>query len=320
MACLLEVAAKLEGLPRHDSIHAAGVVLAAEPLIKTVPLQAGNEPGAMLVTQFEKDTVESLGLLKIDLLGLRNLTTVETALNLIHQHQPDFDLTHIALNDRPTLALFDRGQTSGIFQFESSGIRQTLVNLHPDNFEEIVAVNALYRPGPMDNINHFIARKKGQEAVNLPAKELAPILAPTYGILVYQEQVMQVAAVMGGFSLGEADLLRRAMSKKKLATMASMKEAFLAGANKRGYPNAVAEQVFAYIDQFANYGFNRSHAVAYSKMAFEMAYLKVHFPAEFLAALMETDPDTSKVWAYFSEAKQLGITTHGPAINQSKNG
>lgn len=318
VACLLEVAAKLEGLPRHDSIHAAGVVLAAEPLIKTVPLQAGNEPGAMLVTQFEKDTVESLGLLKIDLLGLRNLTTVETTLNLIHQHQPDFDLTHIALNDRPTLALFDRGQTSGIFQFESSGIRQTLVNLHPDNFEEIVAVNALYRPGPMDNINHFIARKKGQEAVNLPAKELAPILAPTYGILVYQEQVMQVAAVMGGFSLGEADLLRRAMSKKKLATMASMKEAFLAGANKRGYPNAVAEQVFAYIDQFANYGFNRSHAVAYSKMAFEMAYLKVHFPAEFLAALMETDPDTSKVWAYFSEAKQLGITTHGPAINQSQ--
>ena len=146
-----------------------------------------------------------------------------------------------------------------------------MVNLHPDNFEEIVAVNALYRPGPMDNINHFIARKKGQEAVNLPAKELAPILAPTYGILVYQEQVMQVAAVMGGFSLGEADLLRRAMSKKKLATMAGMKEAFLAGANKRGYPNAVAEQVFAYIDQFANYGFNRSHAVAYSKMAFEMA-------------------------------------------------
>lgn len=317
---LLKVAARLEGLPRHDSIHAAGVVLAATPLINTVPLQAGNDEGAMLVTQFEKDTVESLGLLKIDLLGLRNLTTMETALKLIHQRSPEFSVREINLNDQATLNLFDRGHTSGIFQFESSGIRATLVNLHPDNFEEIVAVNALYRPGPLENIRHFIARKKGQEKVTLPAKELAPILSTTYGILVYQEQVMQVAAVMGGFSLGEADLLRRAMSKKKAQTMASMKEAFLTGARQRGYQEAAAEQVFSYIDQFANYGFNRSHAVAYSKMAFEMAYLKVHFPAEFLAALMETDPDTKKVWAYFNEAKELGITTHGPSINHSQEG
>ena len=169
--------------------------------------------------------------------------------------------------------------------------------LHPDHFEDIVAVNALYRPGPLENISHFIARKQGQEPVRLPDQSLAPILAPTYGILVYQEQVMQLASAMAGFTLGEADLLRRAMSKKKKQTMDNMRAKFMAGARAKGYQSALASQVFDYIDQFANYGFNRSHAVAYSKMAFEMAYLKCHYPTEFYTALLNAEGNITKLRA-----------------------
>lgn len=315
---LLRVASRLEGLPRHDSIHAAGIVLAATPLLDLVPLQAGSDPAGLLVTQFAKDPVEALGLLKMDFLGLRNLTTMARARDLIEAGGQRVDLKRISLADPATLALFQAGDTAGIFQFESRGIRRVLVDLHPDNFEELVAVDALYRPGPMDNIAHFIARKKGQERVTLPDPALASILRPTYGILVYQEQVMQVAVVMAGFTLGQADLLRRAMSKKKAAVMAAMKEQFLAGARAKGYDEAVAKQVFSYIDQFAHYGFNRSHAVAYSKMAFQMAYLKAHYPAAFLTALMMTEPDSEKVWAAFFAARGRGVTTHGPAINHSQ--
>lgn len=314
---LLRVAQQLEGLPRHASIHAAGIVLSAQPLIKTVPLQTGNDPAGLLVTQFPKGPVEALGLLKMDFLGLRNLTTVARACDLIRAAGDPIDLAKISLADPATLALFQAGDTAGIFQFESRGIRQVLVDLHPDNFEELVAVNALYRPGPLENIPHFIARKQGREPVTIPAPALAPILQPTYGILVYQEQVMQVAVVMANFTLGEADQLRRAMSKKQVAAMAAMRAKFMAGAQANGYSAAVATQVFDYIDQFAHYGFNRSHAVAYSKMAFQMAYLKAHYPAAFLTAVMLTEPDRQKVWEAFFAARQRGVATHGPAINHS---
>ena len=314
---LIQVAQQLEGLPRHYSIHAAGIVLSEQPLHEVVPLQDGSD--GLLMTQFAKDTVEALGLLKMDFLGLKNLSIMDNTLQMIRQEDPAFDLQKINFNDPLTLQLFQRGKTEGIFQFESSGIRNVLVNLHPTNFEDIVAVNALYRPGPMENIPHFTARKAGKEKIAYPAPSLEKILGPTYGILVYQEQVMQLASVMAGFTLGEADLLRRAMSKKKKATMEDMRTKFIAGATEHGYSAQVAHQVFKYIDRFANYGFNRSHAVAYSMMAFEMAYLKVHYPAAFFTALMNAETNIEKLKRHVGDAKQFGVKISGPRINISES-
>lgn len=314
---LIQVAQQLEGLPRHYSIHAAGIVLSEQPLHEVVPLQDGSD--GLLMTQFAKDTVEALGLLKMDFLGLKNLSIMDNTLQMIRQEDPNFDLQRINFNDPLTLQLFQRGKTEGIFQFESSGIRNVLVNLHPTNFEDIVAVNALYRPGPMKNIPHFTARKAGKEKITYPAPSLEKILGPTYGILVYQEQVMQLASVMAGFTLGEADLLRRAMSKKKKATMEDMRTKFIAGATEHGYSAQVAHQVFEYIDRFANYGFNRSHAVAYSMMAFEMAYLKVHYPAAFFTALMNAETNIEKLKRHVGDAKQFGVKISGPRINISES-
>ncbi len=314
---LIQVAQQLEGLPRHYSIHAAGIVLSEQPLHEVVPLQDGSD--GLLMTQFAKDTVEALGLLKMDFLGLKNLSIMDNTLQMIRQEDPAFDLQKINFSDPLTLQLFQRGKTEGIFQFESSGIRNVLVNLHPTNFEDIVAVNALYRPGPMENIPHFTARKAGKEKIAYPAPSLEKILGPTYGILVYQEQVMQLASVMAGFTLGEADLLRRAMSKKKKATMEDMRTKFIAGATEHGYSAQVAHQVFEYIDRFANYGFNRSHAVAYSMMAFEMAYLKVHYPAAFFTALMNAETNIEKLKRHVGDAKQFGVKVSGPRINISES-
>ncbi|MRI07208.1 DNA polymerase III subunit alpha [Limosilactobacillus reuteri] len=314
---LIQVAQQLEGLPRHYSIHAAGIVLSEQPLHEVVPLQDGSD--GLLMTQFAKDTVEALGLLKMDFLGLKNLSIMDNTLQMIRQEDPNFDLQRINFNDPLTLQLFQRGKTEGIFQFESSGIRNVLVNLHPTNFEDIVAVNALYRPGPMENIPHFTARKAGKEKITYPAPSLEKILGSTYGILVYQEQVMQLASVMAGFTLGEADLLRRAMSKKKKATMEDMRTKFIAGATEHGYSPQVAHQVFEYIDRFANYGFNRSHAVAYSMMAFEMAYLKVHYPAAFFTALMNAETNIEKLKRHVGDAKQFGVKISGPRINISES-
>lgn len=314
---LIQVAQQLEGLPRHYSIHAAGIVLSEQPLHEVVPLQDGSD--GLLMTQFAKDTVEALGLLKMDFLGLKNLSIMDNTLQMIRQEDPNFDLQKINFNDSLTLQLFQRGKTEGIFQFESSGIRNVLVNLHPTNFEDIVAVNALYRPGPMENIPHFTARKAGKEKIAYPAPSLEKILGPTYGILVYQEQVMQLASVMAGFTLGEADLLRRAMSKKKKATMEDMRTKFIAGATEHGYSAQVTHQVFEYIDRFANYGFNRSHAVAYSMMAFEMAYLKVHYPAAFFTALMNAETNIEKFKRHVGDAKQFGVKISGPRINISES-
>lgn len=316
---LLQTAQKLEGLPRHYSTHAAGVVLSAKPLLDVVPLQRGNDEAGLLMTQFEKGPVEELGLLKMDFLGLRNLSIMDDAVKLIRQQQPDFDLTKISLADPATMALFREAKTDGIFQFESSGIRDVLRRLAPDRFEDIVAVNALYRPGPMANIPTYLARRHGQEKYQLPAPSLAPILDPTYGVIIYQEQVMQVATVMAGFSLGQADLLRRAMSKKKTDVMAAMHDRFVKGAEARGYTATVAEQVFQYIDRFANYGFNRSHAVAYSKMSFQMAYLKAHFAPAFFTALLSIEPNLEKEKGHFLAAKQMGVKVLSPDINRSQN-
>ncbi|KRL04328.1 DNA polymerase III subunit alpha [Liquorilactobacillus oeni] len=314
---LFKTAYKLEGLPRHFSIHAAGIVLCDEDLERVVPLQPGND--GIMLTQYAKDDVEKIGLLKIDFLGLRNLSILAQTLAFVKRgYDLKLQAHQLPLEDAETLHMFQRADTTGIFQFESAGIKNVLQQLHPTSFEDIAAVNALFRPGPMQNIAHFIARKHGKEEIVYPDKSLKPILQNTYGILVYQEQVMQVASAMGGFSLGQADLLRRAMSKKKKTVIQQMQAQFIAGAQKMGYPLKTAKQVYDYIEKFANYGFNRSHAVAYSKMAFQLAYLKCHFPAAFFAALLNTViGDSLKTNDYLVEAKQHGVTVSSPNINKS---
>lgn len=314
---LFATATHLEGLPRHYSIHAAGLVITDDSIAKLVGLQAG--PLGIPVTQQTKLNVESLGLLKIDFLGLRNLTILGQTLELLKSQGIDLDPLKISLNDALTLKLFQQGNTDAVFQFESNGIKQVLRRLHPDSFEDIVAVNALYRPGPIQNISHFIDRKHGKEKVAYPDQSLKQILGPTYGILVYQEQVMQTAQVLAGFSLGQADLLRRAMSKKNLEVIQKQRKKFIQGAVKLGHAKSVAEKVYDYIAQFANYGFNRSHAVAYSKIAFWLAYLKVHYPAAFYTALLNSNlGDKNKINDYLMQVQDQGIKILPPDINSSK--
>ncbi len=315
---LFATARKLEGLPRHYSTHAAGIVLSDQDLTDYVPLQTGSE--GILLTQLPMGNVEALGLLKMDFLGLRNLSILANALNLIkRQTGKALAIAQVPLDDAATLALFQRGDTDGVFQFESAGIKNVLRELQPTSFEDVVAVNALYRPGPMVNIPTFIQRKHEQKEPDYPDQRIATILAPTYGILVYQEQVMQVAAAMGGFSLGEADSLRRAMSKKKKAVIDAKRDEFVAGALQQNFTQETATQMYDYIERFANYGFNRSHAVAYSMVAFQLAYLKTHYPAAFFAALLNSViGNPTKTKSYLAAAKKRHLTILPPDINQSQ--
>lgn len=314
---LFATAEHLENLPRHYSIHAAGLVITDDSLAEIVGLQAG--PLGIPVTQQTKLNVESLGLLKIDFLGLRNLTILGNIIAALKSEGVEIDPNQIPLNDQETLALFQRGDTDAVFQFESDGIKRILEQLHPDSFEDIVAVNALYRPGPMNNIGHFINRKHGKEKVQYPDPSLKKILGPTYGVLVYQEQVMQTAQVLAGFSLGEADLLRRAMSKKNADVIQKEREKFIQGAVKLGRRKEIAEQVYDYIAQFANYGFNRSHAVAYSKIAFWLAYFKVHYPGAFYLSLLNSNiGNRNKIAQYLMQAQEAGIKALPPDIENSK--
>ncbi len=314
---MFETALSLEGLPRHVSTHAAGVVISDQELIPIVPLQNGSED--ILLTQFTMSDVETIGLLKMDFLGLRNLSIIDTALrNIKKVYQEEINLKKIPLDDPETLALFQRGETSGVFQFESAGIRNVLRRLGPTSIEDVAAVNALYRPGPMQNIDHFIARKKGKEAIQYPEESLKPILENTYGIIVYQEQIMQVAAKMAGFSLGQADILRRAVSKKKKDLLDEERRHFVSGAIEQGYTQKSAEEVYDYIERFANYGFNRSHAFAYSFVGYQMAYLKVHYPGPFYTALLQSvRNDAKKMREYIVEANRAGVELLAPDINKS---
>ncbi|CAX66995.1 DNA polymerase III subunit alpha [Lactobacillus johnsonii] len=314
---LFATAEHLENLPRHYSIHAAGLVITDDSLAEIVGLQAG--PLGIPVTQQTKLNVESLGLLKIDFLGLRNLTILGNIVAALRADGIDIDPNQIPLDDQETLALFQRGDTDAVFQFESDGIKRVLEQLHPDSFEDIVAVNALYRPGPINNIDHFINRKHGKERVQYPDPSLKKILGTTYGVLVYQEQVMQTAQVLAGFSLGEADLLRRAMSKKNAEVIQRERAKFIEGAIKLGRKKETAEKVYDYIAQFANYGFNRSHAVAYSKIAFWLAYFKVHYPGAFYLALLNSNMgNRHKIAQYLMQAQEAGIKILPPDIENSK--
>ncbi|WP_430604929.1 DNA polymerase III subunit alpha [Enterococcus sp. DIV0125] len=317
---LFQTATILEGLPRHISTHAAGVVLSDRNLLELVPLQQGSDEA--FLTQYTMNAVEEIGLLKMDFLGLRNLSIIDYALKSIKRVEKiDLQLKQIPLDDAKTFRLFQKGETTGVFQFESAGIRNVLRRLGPENIEDIAAVNALYRPGPMQNIDTFIARKKGKEVIQYPDDALKPILENTYGVIVYQEQIMQIASTMAGFSLGQADILRRAISKKKKEVIDREREHFVTGSLAQGYSKEKAIEVYDYIERFANYGFNRSHAFAYSFVGFQMAYLKAHYSGAFFTSLMNAvRHNTAKLKEYLAEARKNKLTLSPPSINQSAYG
>lgn len=315
---VFNIALSLEGLPRHVSTHAAGVVISKNPLVESTPLLEGN--GNLPLTQLAMNDVETVGLLKMDFLGLKNLTILADCLS----HTPELKgtikekLDSIDLNDPLTIELFKKGDTNGIFQFESSGIQNVLRKLEATTFEDIVAVNALYRPGPMEQIDPYINRKKGKEPIHYLHEDLKDIVEVTYGVMVYQEQVMKVASRIAGYSLAEADLLRRAISKKIKKEIDAGRKEFVAGAKQRGYTEETATTIYNHIERFANYGFNRSHAVSYSKLAFQLAYFKAHYPAAFFVSLMKASANNKdKLRLYLLEAKRRSIPTVPPRINES---
>ena len=310
---LMEVALQLEGLYRHASTHAAGLVIGDRPLVELVPLYRDPKSDT-LVTQYSMKYVEQAGLVKFDFLGLTTLTILQRAVGFLAD-KPDLD--RLPLDDKPTYEMLARGDAGGVFQFESAGMRDVLRQMRPDRFEDLIAAVALFRPGPMANIPDYCRRKHG-EAWQAPHPELQPVLAETYGIMVYQEQVMQIAQTMGGYSLGGADLLRRAMGKKIRAEMDAQKETFVTGAQARGIPQAKAVEVFDLMAKFADYGFNKSHAAAYALVAYQTAWMKQNHPVAFLAACMSLAiNNTDKLAALRQEAERLGIRVLPPDINRS---
>ncbi|AOM82252.1 DNA polymerase III alpha subunit [Salisediminibacterium beveridgei] len=314
---LFDTAKAIEGLARHTSIHAAGVVMSEHPLTDVVPLESGHD--GLFLTQYPMNDLEALGLLKMDFLGLRNLSFMERIRELVYEKNGEWlDVTRLPIEDDQMFALFAKGATNGIFQLESQGMRRVLKQLRPSRFEDIVAVNALYRPGPMEQIPTFIARKNGEEPISYPHADLETILKPTYGVMIYQEQIMQIAAVMAGFSLAEADLLRRAVSKKKKEELDRSRTLFVSGAEGKGYSTAEAESVYDLIERFANYGFNRSHAVAYSMISCRLGWLKTHHPDAFMAALMEqTVHAPDKLVSFMAEARDMNLMVSGPSVQHS---
>jgi DNA polymerase-3 subunit alpha len=317
VAQLMDMALKLEGLYRNASTHAAGVVIGDRPLVDLVPLY--RDPDAALpATQFNMKTVETAGLVKFDFLGLKTLDVLQQTVELLKARGIDLDLAHLPLDDAKSYVLMARGDTTGVFQLESSGMRDVLRRLRPNRFDEIIALVALYRPGPMDNIPKFIKSKNGEEAVDYLHPKLQPILEDTFGIMIYQEQVMQAAQILAGYSLGAADLLRRAMGKKKASEMAAQRANFIKGAMKNGVDENQAGMIFDQIDKFAGYGFNKSHAAAYALIAYQTAYVKANHPVEFFAAAMNFElGDTDKLNVFRQELVRHRIALLPPDINKS---
>jgi DNA polymerase-3 subunit alpha len=317
---VLKVALRLEGLSRNCSVHAAGVVISPQPLKELVPLYKTNRDE--IVTQFDMNGLEKLSLLKMDFLGLTTLTLIEDALRLIKKrHGVDLVPEDLPLDDAATYDVFCKGFTCGVFQFESQGMRDILLRYKPSRLEDLTALNALYRPGPIQGgmVDDFIERKWGRRAVQYDLPELKELLEETYGVIVYQEQVMQISNRLAGYSLGEADLLRRAMGKKKAEAMAQEREHFVQGAVARGFAQRKIEKIFDLMEQFAGYGFNKSHSAAYAYLAFVTAYLKAHYPVDFMAALLTSETgNTAKVVKYINECRAMGITILPPDVNQSE--
>ena len=322
---LIDTAMGVEGMPRNTSTHAAAVVITKEPVYHYVPLSKNDDT---VVIQYTMTTVEELGLLKMDFLGLRNLTVIDDAEQLIRQKEPDFRIQAVPDGDRETYEMLSAGRTSGVFQMESTGMTSVCVSLHPQSLEDITAIVALYRPGPMDSIPKFIANRHDLEHVTYADPKLEPILAVTYGVMVYQEQVIDIFRSLGGYSLPQADNIRRAISKKKQAVIESERQTFvhgdmerdICGAVKNGVSEAAANAIYDQILDFASYAFNKAHAVCYAQVAYETAYLKCHYPREYMAALMTSVLDsTAKISEYIAECKELGIAVLPPDVNESND-
>lgn len=315
---VLQLAEKLEGSVRQRGIHAAGVIIAPDDLTEYIPVCTAADAD-LFVTQFEGKYIEDAGMLKMDFLGLKTLSIIKDACDLVEQNYGvHINTDDIPLDDPATLALYQKGDTIATFQFESDGMRKHLKELKPTTIEDLIAMNALYRPGPMQYIETFIKRKHGLEATEYPHELLEELLQPTYGIMVYQEQIMQCAQIIGGFSLGKADILRRAMGKKKMDVMQAMKSEFVEGAAERNIDKPKAEEIFGIMEKFAAYGFNRSHSAAYTVLAFQTAYLKANYPAEYMASVLTHNMnDIKKLNFFLAECKRMGITTLGPDINES---
>jgi len=319
---LIDLALKLEGLTRNAGKHAGGVVIAPTPLTDFAPLY--SEPGgAGVVTQYDKNDVETVGLVKFDFLGLRTLTIIDWAVKAINTRRAQtgegpLDIAALPLDDPAVFKLFREARTGAVFQFESAGMQRLLKDAKPDRFEDLIALNSLFRPGPMDLIPSYVARKHGREKVTYPDPRVEPVLNETFGIMVYQEQVMQMAQIVGGYSLGGADLLRRAMGKKVPAEMAKHRGIFRDGAMQNGVEERKADAIFDQMEKFAGYGFNKSHAAAYSLVAYQTAWLKTHYPAEFMAATMSSDMDaTDKLVQFIEDARGIGLSVLPPDVNAS---
>lgn len=314
----LTFAQTLEGSARHTGTHACGVIIGPDDLIEHIPLSIAKD-SKLMVTQYEGKLVESVGMLKMDFLGLKTLSIIKDAIvNIKERHGVEIDIDDIPLEDEKTYELYQRGDTIGTFQFESDGMRNYLKELKPTNIEDLIAMNALYRPGPMNYIPVYINRKHGREKVVYPHPWLEEILKPTNGIMVYQEQIMQTAQIMGGYTLGGADILRRAMGKKQRSEMEKQKIVFVEGALKKGVEKEVAMETFQIMERFAEYGFNRSHSAAYSLIAFQTAYLKAHYPAEYMASVLTHNlSDIKKITFFVDESKRRGIPVLGPDVNES---
>lgn len=314
---LFDYGRKLEGIVRNASTHAAGVVISAAPLEDHVPIQNANDSG--FVTQYDKDNIEELGLLKMDFLGLRTLTVMDDALKLIKANRGiDLDLDNIPLDDKAACDLLTRGDTPGVFQLESEGITKLVMDLRPEHFEDLIPLVALYRPGPLGSgmVEDFIKRRHGEMEITYLHPLLEPILKDTFGVILYQEQVMQIASAMGGFSLGQADLMRRAMGKKKESVLKAQRESFIVGSVQNNIPEAVANEVFDLLVYFAGYGFNKSHSAAYAYIAYQTAYLKAHYFPEFMAATMTSFmTNVDKLTYYINDCKKHGVEVLGPDIN-----
>jgi DNA polymerase III subunit alpha len=315
VSALFDIALKLEGLYRNASTHAAGIVIGDRPLEELVPLYR-DPRSALPATQYNMKYVEKAGLVKFDFLGLKTLTVIEKAQRLIYLRDPGFDIGKTPFNDPKTFAMLAQGDTVGVFQLESSGMRDTAKKLRADCVEDIIAIVALFRPGPMENIPLFISNKLGEKKIDYLHPTLEPILKETYGVIVYQEQVMQIAQVLSGYSLGEADLLRRAMGKKIKSEMDAQKERFVKGAIERGVTGDRAQFIFELVEKFAGYGFNKSHAAAYAVVSYQTAYLKANYPTEFLAASMSLDAgNTDKLMIFRAEAQRMKIKIIPPSVN-----
>ncbi len=317
---LFSIARALEGLPRHSSTHAAGVVIADKPLTEYLPLMKGDK--GEIVTQFDMKAVEKIGLIKFDFLGLKTLTIIDHTLKLIKDYYgEEVDLENIPLDDPATFELLRKGETDGVFQLESQGMKDLLRRLQPSDFNDLIAVLALYRPGPLDSgmVDQYIEVKHGRRAPDYLHPKLEPILKETYGVILYQEQVMKIAQVLAGYSLGEADVLRKAMGKKKPEVMAEQREKFVKGAVERGIDKETAEHIFDIMEKFAGYGFNKSHSTAYAMVAYQTAYLKAHYPLCYMAALLSYEMDKAEeVMKYVAVCKKMNIAVYPPDINRSE--